>query len=496
MPITLATLQSKIQSEVQSRINARLVKEYDAFHELNRISESRRKNNLKGIIYYSKWLASKYPSMTLYKVNNRELHILPFLNQYRKTAKQDPEEKWVTTWNDYRSRLIHFFRWLHNTKMKGKASDEVPIEDWETPDFVRIKKQKTKRKNTYSVSETWERDEILTILPYEIKMRNKAIIATLWDLDGRNHEAAKMKNKNVRYLEKCALAEVPFQTKTGGGPAVLRMAFSYLLKWKLEHPFRNDPEAPLFCNTRSDHLGEPLDPDYIWRITDNLKKRIKKLVETGAIKDEKEREKLEFLLRTKKWNPYCFRTSAIREDATYLSHFALTQKVRWVPNTRQASKYMAQTLSKDVVNTILAHDGIVVQESKPRAVISNCPRCQEVNPLEYDICSRCSYPLTERGFQQIKEEEDSMKKQLEEMQKRQQKIEAELNSMHHITRFASLVSASPDGMTIDELMMALKSSELEKVASDMKRDMDMTITKMAGGKVKVQFAYQAAKVKR
>lgn len=75
-----------------------------------------------------------------------------------------------------------------------------------------------------------------------------------------------------------------------------------------------------------------------------------------------------------------------------------------------------------------------------------------------------------------------------------QQIKTELKSMYNITKFASLVSANPDGMTIEELMTALKSSELEKVATDMKQDMDMTISKLADGKVKVQFAYQAARV--
>lgn len=83
MPITLATLQSKIHSEVQNLTNAQLIKDYDGFHEINRISESRRKNNLKGITYYAKWLSVTYPSMTFYDVKNRELHILPFLNGYR-----------------------------------------------------------------------------------------------------------------------------------------------------------------------------------------------------------------------------------------------------------------------------------------------------------------------------------------------------------------------------------------------------------------------------
>lgn len=407
MPISLATLQSKIPKEIQNPTNAELIKDYDNFHEINRISDSQRTNRIKLVMYYSQWLAAKYPEMTLYDVNNRDLHILPFLNKYRKSAKDDPEEKWVTTWNDYRSRLIHFFRWLHNVRIKEKASDEVPIEAWETPSFMRIKKQITKRKNTYSISETWERDEVLTILPYELDVRNKAMIAALWDIDGRNHELTRMKNKNVRYKEKYAEGEIPFQTKTGGGPVVLRMSFAYLLEWKNKHPLKNDPEAPLFCIMRSDKLGEPLTPDYVWRITDNLKKRIKKLVESGAIKDTNEREELERLLREKRWNPYCFRTSAIRHDSVRYHQQALNQKVRWVPNSKQPSRYIAQTLSIDVKNMILANDGIITEETKPQAVNRTCPKCGLVNPLENNLCSnaKCGYPLTEKAYHEIKDEE-------------------------------------------------------------------------------------------
>jgi hypothetical protein len=45
------------------------------------------------------------------------------------------------------------------------------------------------------------------------------------------------------------------------------------------------------------------------------------MTENGAIDDEAEKEKLEYLLRTKKWNPYCLRHSAITNDSDYLPEF-------------------------------------------------------------------------------------------------------------------------------------------------------------------------------
>lgn len=67
-----------------------------------------------------------------------------------------------------------------------------------------------------------------------------------------------MKNKHVRYKQEYADAEIPHDTKTGDGPAVLRMSFPYLLEWKNKHPFKNDPKAPLFYNMKSGRTLEAI----------------------------------------------------------------------------------------------------------------------------------------------------------------------------------------------------------------------------------------------
>jgi integrase/recombinase XerD len=59
-----------------------------------------------------------------------------------------------------------------------------------------------------------------------------------------------------------------------------------------------------------------------------LKRRIERLLENNGINDIQEREKLEYLLITKKWNPYCIRHSAITADSDYLPEYALKKKVR------------------------------------------------------------------------------------------------------------------------------------------------------------------------
>lgn len=412
MPVTLKTVQAKVDTAVRNRTNAKLIHDFDAFMDHNLASESYRKNNLKAVTYFTAWLSKTSKSKTLLSIKDQE-DILNFLKQYRGSPD---EEAWKTTYNDYLNRLKHFFRWLHNVKIPGKRPDEVPIEDWKTPEFCKIKKMRTKRKSTYAINETWKREEVLVILPYEPLARNKAAIAMLWDMDGRNHELCKMMNKHVQYFQKHARAEIPSNTKTGGGPVLLRMSFPYLLAWKNEHPFKDDPNAPLLCNMKGgEALGDSLDPDYLWKITNNLRKSIKAMLAAGKIKDEKETQRLEYLLKTKKWNPYCFRHSAIRHDATYLPSYALTQKVRWVPNSKQAGRYMAMTLSEEVERTILAHDGIITEETEPAPLNRICSRCETVNALEFRQCQKCGYALTRQALEEQMVEESNLKEEVAQL---------------------------------------------------------------------------------
>jgi hypothetical protein len=146
-----------------------------------------------------------------------------------------------------------------------------------------------------------------------------------------------------------------------------------------------------------------------------LQKRIIKLMGEGSITDQKEIEKLQFLLRTKKWNPYCIRHSAITSDSDYLPEYALKKKVRWSMNSRQGSRYIKTSMGNELKNKILEHNGIVSEEiPKRKPSVANCPRCELVNTVENKYCSKCSYPLKPEAFDEIKEQENVKVKELEE----------------------------------------------------------------------------------
>ncbi len=102
--------------------------------------------------------------------------VLEFLNKRRKSIEEDPEKKWVRTWNDYLARLTGFYRWLYNHEIT------LDREDWNTPEpFASIKKKKNKRDCSYTPNDVWENEELLLVVKYCDNIRDKAILGLFWN---------------------------------------------------------------------------------------------------------------------------------------------------------------------------------------------------------------------------------------------------------------------------------------------------------------------------
>src|SRR5918912_2625025 len=201
---------------------------------------------------------------------------------------------------------------------------------------------------------------------------------------------------------------------------MLFSSFPYVRDWLNEHPFRNEPNAKLICSLRN---GSPIKPKALWNIMKELGKRIVRLLESGELSNEEERQKLGFLLKTKKWNPYCIRHSAITADSDYLPEYALKKKVRWSMNSKQGARYIKTRMGDDLKQKILVQNGIISeQQIERKPSILNCPRCSLVNAIDNKYCTKCSYPLVPYAFDEIKKAEN---RKIQEIQQKYNKdIEA------------------------------------------------------------------------
>ena len=110
MTVRLSTTVRNAGTVVSNQQNVKIILRFFEFMKKIGTSERYQNNNLKAIIAYSKFLG---PSITLDQIKNRS-QITPFLDTKIKAIEQDPDKRWITTWNDYLGRIKYFFRWLHN----------------------------------------------------------------------------------------------------------------------------------------------------------------------------------------------------------------------------------------------------------------------------------------------------------------------------------------------------------------------------------------------
>jgi integrase/recombinase XerD len=296
MTVSLSTTLKKLES-VSNANRVILRSFYEYMLSKDHKSEHHIISSLTLLISLDKFYG---PDIPFTSINSKE-QILTFLNhQYVAREgkwverERDVEGRYITSFNLYLGLLRVFFRWLFNR--------DKPDEDWETPAFLKIKHKKPLRDSPYDISDIWGLNDVLTIVPYEPELRNQAIITLLWDANGRNHEIAALRIRDVVLNEQYGEGTIPSNTKTGGGPFLLRSSFTYVRDWINKHPFKNEPNARLICNL---YTGAPVMPEAIWQVLDKLRLRIKRLVESsGGSIDEQKKQKIEYLLRVKKWNPY------------------------------------------------------------------------------------------------------------------------------------------------------------------------------------------------
>jgi hypothetical protein len=404
MPMTLQTVLARIPS-VPNQTNGALLSEFHEYMKNIGASERHQKNELYQTMLFAYHLG---PNTTFFDVT-KSTEVLAYLDTKKKTAELDPDQRWITTWNDYLNSIKHFYRWLYNQRTKEGLTDPS---DWETPKFVQIKQRKSKRLSPYSETEIWEREELLLVIKYATHRRNKAALALFWDLDARNHEVTNLELRHLRLKDQYAEGEVPFQSKTGSGPILLTVSFPYVRDWLNEHPFSSNPRAKVICSLKN---GAPVKSEAMWSMMKSLRKRIVRLLKKGQIADPKEREQLEHLLKTKKWNPYCIRHSAITFDSDSLPEFALRKKVRWSMNSKQPGRYVKRRMGDGLKRQILQRDGIIVEDIVEKPTVRICARCKTSNSIENKYCSSatCGYPLTVEAYEERKAEELETKKKID-----------------------------------------------------------------------------------
>lgn len=124
MTAKLSTTVNYIETLTSAK-NRRLIHQFYEFMKRNGNSQAYQNNNLKVVIAYSQFLGQ---TISLETISNKS-QIISFLDTKIKGIEEDPDKRWITTWNDYLGRIKFFLggfitimkvQWMTHSFQTGK----------------------------------------------------------------------------------------------------------------------------------------------------------------------------------------------------------------------------------------------------------------------------------------------------------------------------------------------------------------------------------------
>jgi hypothetical protein len=118
MPSKLSTTISKIPT-IPNTTNSSLISEFHEYMKANSASERHQNNSLKTVIAFAFFIGK---DVNFYDIKSKQ-QICSFLDTKIKNQEEDPDKRWITTWNYYLVHLKRFFRWLHNCHVSSSGDN-------------------------------------------------------------------------------------------------------------------------------------------------------------------------------------------------------------------------------------------------------------------------------------------------------------------------------------------------------------------------------------
>lgn len=247
------------------------------------------------------------------------------------------------------------------------------------PDCVRHLKTRTAKKKGVITDRLITRDELQQLQRVAYEPRLKALVSFMWEAGFRAGEIVALNVGSIAFDQYGAKVSIPTGAvglKTGARTVRVlpNESAPHMQAWLELHPFKTDPDAPLFHGTSRRNPHGRMLPSSLYAV-------IQRLVKTAGIK--------------RHIKPHDFRHTAATEKAklgyteAQLRHF-----FGWSRTSDMPSHYV-HLAGADFERMMLEKHGIKVEEDRERPVMfAPCPRCNHTNDTTNLFCGNCRVPLT------------------------------------------------------------------------------------------------------
>ncbi|MEM4408864.1 MAG: tyrosine-type recombinase/integrase [Candidatus Caldarchaeum sp.] len=345
----LTNLKERVNSASVDASTRRYLLRFEQHCALKGISIARREKCLSTLLQVYKFLGKP-----LAKANKRD--IIKFIEHLQQSSLSE----W--TKRDYKVILKIFYRFIRGMEGSGRYPPEV---EW-IP---------TREPNGRALPS----DQLLT--PEEVQAlaqsahnaRDRAAVLVLYESGCRVGEFLSLRIRDVRIDEYGAVLMV--DGKTGRRRVRVIASASALANWLIVHPYKDNPDAPLWVALASNFKGKALNYRGFCEMLKELARRAK--------------------IR-KRVNPHSFRHARATHLANKLTEAQMKELFGWTQSSDMASIYVHLS-GRDVDNALLEIHGLSPpSKSEEKFRLKVCPRCQEKNSPDAVYCARCALPLDVR----------------------------------------------------------------------------------------------------
>ncbi len=327
-------------------------------------------------------------------------HLLLFAKyldmDFKKAKRKDVEraisklnESNYSDWTKVMTKNIlkRFYRWLYN------------IEDGDTlPDSVKWIRCK-KPTNELKKEDLLTKEEVEHMMSSTSQLMYKTLISVLYESAMRPGELLQMRINDVHFNENYVTLYVrgKMQKSMGDRKVFLIHSYDLLLKWLQNHPFKDNPEHPIWIvSTRQkyktrDLYGKAISIEF-------LNKIIKTCGKNAGIK--------------KRVFAYLFRHSKGTELYIEMGE-SMAKKMMGHASDSDMAKVYNHLNEDDVLQRLKEMNGI--SEAKKEEKKGTCPRCYHPNQLGATICSRCGMALDMKTAMALETERKAQDEQLQMM---------------------------------------------------------------------------------
>jgi len=259
---------------------------------------------------------------------------------------------------DFKVTVKRFYKWLNGGE--------------EYPECVRWIKTGSKLSNEKIPDALLTEEEVKKAIGACRNSRDRALLSALWESGCRVSELLTLHIGHVAIEE--TITRITVHGKTGMRRIPLLDSTPYLVEWLDDHPFKEEPNAPLWVGIGNPGRGRRLEYGAFRKM----------LRETARRVDIK-----------KDVNPHNFRHSRATFLAKHLTEAQMNQYFGWVRGSDMPATYVHLS-GRDIDESILKMRGLL--KPNEEAVESSlapipCPRCKLMNKATGKFCMRCGAVL-------------------------------------------------------------------------------------------------------